>query len=385
MSSMDSNPTGRRRIGWIVIVILAVVAVFALRFHTLSRPGAVASVQELRRINGVPVEIIPAEEKELSAWTTLAGTVKGVVQYPVVSNNSLRVQRIPVREGSHVDAGDVVLHFAQEAPSPMFHSVPQAQAGYDNALADVERLRNLHAEGAVSRQALDHAETRLAVATAQLAEARSSTSLTASQPGVVTSVVTEVGATVSAGRPLIWIARTDTVKATFQAGSRQALELAVGQQAVWKTPEGAAIEGVVGRLDLMADPSTHLLEGEALFANPDGRLLPGLLISFDVRTRYSPDALAIPRESLVSHDGGWAVWVIYDTEGGALRQRNPGGGHEEDHVLTVRLRPVTVGMMTFEWVEIASGLVQGEFVVRHGQSLLADGARVQIVTPGEEG
>ncbi len=263
MSSMDTSSAGRRRIGWIVIVILAVVVVFALRFITLSRPGAVASVQELRQIHGVPVEVIPAEVKELSTWTTLAGTVKGVVQYPVVSNNALRVQSIPVREGNPVAAGDVVLRFAEEAPSPMFHSVPQAQAGYENALADVQRLRNLHAEGAVSRQALDHAETRLAVSTAQLAEARSSTALSAAQPGVVTSILAEVGATVSSGRPLMWIARTDTVKAVFQAGSRQALELAVGQQAIWTTPEGAGIQGVVGRLDLMADAETHLLEGEA--------------------------------------------------------------------------------------------------------------------------
>lgn len=358
-----------RRFGLFVVVLLVIGGAFALRFHTLSRPQAKASVHELRTAGGFPVEVARADLRELATWTTLAGTVRGVVQYAVTSNNSLRVVDLPVREGDRVAPQDMVLRLAEEAPSPMFHSVSQARAGYENALADARRLRNLHAEGAISSQELDHAETRLAVAASSLADAEGSTLLTASEGGVVTSILTEIGATVPTNQPLLWIARTDTVKIVFQAGSRQALELAVGQQAVLTLPDGTQRIGVVSRLDLMADPSTHLLEGEVRFANPDGRLIPGLLMSFDVRTRHRPAALSLPSECLVRTSDGDAVWVV--------------AGDAEAPVAS--LRPIAVGITTTTAFEVTSGLAAHERAIRFGQSLLYEGAPVLLLDQGQEG
>jgi RND family efflux transporter MFP subunit len=368
MTRTDNQRRGRR-LGLIVVVLLVIAGAFALRFHALGRPETAASIAELQRTAGVPVEVARAEERELATWITLAGTVKGVVQYSVTSNNALRVVDIPVREGDRVGQGDVVLRLAEEAPSPMFHSVVQARASYERALVDVRRLRNLYAEGAISRQELDQAETHLAVAASSLADAEGSTALTAAAAGVVTSIVTELGATVPTNKPLLWIARTDTVKVVFQAGSRQALELAIGQQAVLTLPDGELRTGVLSRLDLMADPSTHLLEGEVRFANHDGRLLPGLLLSFAVRTRHRPSALALPTECLVRTDQGDAIWVI------------AGGGDAP----VATLRRVDVGVATTDAFEVTAGLAAHETAVRFGQSLLYEGALVLIVNSGQEG
>ncbi len=368
MTRTDNKRRGRR-LGLTAGVLLVIAAAFALRFQALGRPDTTTSIRQLHQTEGVPVEVARAEMRELATWTTLAGTVKGVVQYSVASNNALRVVGIPVREGDRVAAGDVVLRLTEEAPSPMFHSVAQARAGYENALADARRLRNLYTEGAVSRQDLDHAETRLRVAAAGLADAEGSTALTAAEAGVVTSVLTEVGAMVPTNKALLWIARTDTVKIVFQAGSRQALELAVGQQAVLTLPDGERRTGELSRLDLMADPATHLLEGEVRFANSDGRLLPGLLMSFDVRTSHRPAALAVPSECLVRTGDGDAVWVVRDDGGGPV----------------VSLRRVETGIATVDAVEIAAGLAPHETAVRFGQALLYEGARVLVLRGGQEG
>lgn len=365
-----SHSKGRsRRALLVAVVVLVIAGAFALRFQHLGQPHAMQSIPELHTAQGVPVEVVRVTQRDLSTWTTLAGTVKGAVQYSVASNNALRVVDIPVREGDRVVRGDVVLRLAEEAPSPMFHSVVQARAGYQNALADARRLRNLHAEGAISSRDLDLAETRLAVAASSLADAEGSTLLSASEAGVVTSILTEIGATVPTNRALVWIARTDTVKVVFQAGSRQALELAVGQQAVLGMPDGAQRIGVLSRLDLMADSATHLLEGEALFANPDGRLIPGLLMSVDVRTRHRPGALTLPGECLVRTGGDPAVWVVT--------------GPAEAPIAA--LRPIDVGISTNEAFEITDGLATGETAVRFGQTLLREGARLRVIEGGQGG
>lgn len=358
-----------RALALTAVVLFALAAAFVVRFRALDVTESVAGVRQLHARDGVPVEVVRVERRDLAGWVTLAGTVEGTVQYPVVSNNALRVVGVPVREGDRVAAGDVVLRLADEAPSPMYHSVAQARAAYRNALADARRLRNLQAAGAISQQELDHAETRLAVAAAQLADAEGSTALTASEPGVVTSIQAAVGATARTGQPLLWIARTDTVVAVFTAGSRQALALAEGQQAVWTAPDGTRRTGMITELDLMADPETHLLEGEARFANPAGRLVPGLLISFDVRTEHRPGVLAVPLESVESNGAGPAVWVVEGRDGEPRATR----------------RAVQTGVRTGDLVEVIAGLNDGARVVLFGQTLLEDGARVQIVGGPEEG
>lgn len=362
------NSTNSRRGRNVVItvaVIVAIAAIFGYRFSQLGRDTALASIRSEHERLGVPVETARAEIRDLETWTNLAGTVEGVTQYAVVSNNALRVVGIPVVEGMRVEKGDVVLRLADEAPSPMFHSVSRSRATHDNALREARRMRNLYAEGAVSKQALDNAETALRVAEADLQDAEGSTVLTASEAGVVASVLVLEGDTVSPNAPLVWITDTRRVNVKFEAGSNQALSLALDQMAVLTAPGGHEIVGSLTKLDLMADPDTHLLSGEVTFPNEDGRLVPGLLVSFVVRTDYRVNTLSVPATALV--DEGAALWTVLDE------------GDDGPDAIAART-DVTVGLRTTDRVEIVKGLEDGAVVVLHGQSLLSDGVKVNDVT-----
>lgn len=341
----------------VAVVVVLTAAAFALRFQALGRMQAPASLESVQATLGKPVEVVAADRGDIERWVSLAGTVEGVVQYAVTSTNALRIAAIPVREGETVRAGEVVVRLAREAPTPMVHSYGRARATYDNQVKDVQRLRALHAQGAISDQALDQAETRLRLAEADLQDVEGSTSLVAPQAGVVAAIVVNPGDTAEAGEPLVWIARTDEVKVCFVAGSRQAVNLATGQPAVWSAPDGSRREGTVTRLDLRADPKTHLLAGEALFSNPDGRLVPGLLVTLRIRIDARAGVVRVPAPALVP---GPAVFVV-----------------EEGNV--ARLRPVTIGAAATDVVEITGGLAAGELVVRFGQHGLADGDLVRTV------
>ncbi len=349
----------------LVLGLLALIAVFAVRFASIGRtdvPPSIASVQAER---GKPVEAVTVEAADLETWVTVAGTVEGIVQYPIVSNNSLRIAGLPVREGDPVKAGDVIVRLVREAPNPMVHSYQKARAAYDNALKDVRRLRALFEAGAISEQALDQAETRLEVARVDLEDAEGSTSLTAGQDGLVSRVLIEEGETASAGKPLVWITRTDSVKIVFEVGSRQAVALREGQRAQWIAEgTGRSGEGRVARLDLMADPQTHLLEGEALFPNPDGALVPGLLMSVRILTGHREQVPTLPRECLLTSGTQASVYAIETTGTGDT---------------IARRTAIETGLWTSDCVEVAGGLPPGALVVRYGQSKLEDGEKVYVV------
>jgi RND family efflux transporter MFP subunit len=351
---------------WISVGL--VVALFAFRFWKVSSKESYASISSIQEAEGKPVEVTNASKGNLESWTSLSGTVEGSFQYPVISTNSIAVVGVAKKEGDRVKPGDVLIHLEKGAPNPMLLSYNRSLALYEDAQADAERMRALHKEGAVSKQALDKAELALAVAKGDLANAREGTNLVATHAGVVTSVLVKEGEMANAYAPLMWIARTDSVRVSFEAGAGQAADLKAGQKAVWSSgANGNSGTGAVNTVDLSADPESHLVKGEALFPNPAGRLIPGTVVSFKVLSGDRRGVVRIPAECLVERGGAVIAFVV----------------EAVGDTLVARQRAIKLGLRTPDEVEVVSGLADKDRVVRFGQTLIEDGDRVKIVRGGE--
>lgn len=362
---MNSQSRGPIRIIATVVFVVAVVALFAWRFQVLGVTQSVASVRSVHKDEGKPIEVVSVRRDNLTNHAILAGTVEGIEQYALVSNNRLRVQKIVHSAGSHVEAGDPVILLEKTASSPMQHSYNKYLALYEDAERDSKRMAALFEEGAVSAQALDKARMNLQVARTNLNDAKEATDLHAPLAGQVMSVNVDAGETVTPGNPLAWIARTDSVRVVFQAGSRQALALNVDQPAIWRSPiTGDILPGSVNRLDLAANPRTHLLEGDALFSNLSGQLLPGILVSIEVETGHRNHVLTIPVGALEKTADGYAVFV--------LNTENSSGN-------VVRFQKIEIGMQTSDLIEVTSGLAENDQVVVFGKSILTDGDLVRVI------
>jgi RND family efflux transporter MFP subunit len=368
MRSIREGKSGRgRMILWISLAVVALL--FALRFWQVSGKATVASISSVQETEGKPVEVVAAVVGDLESWTTLAGTVEGAFQYPVVSTNSITVTGVVKKEGDRVKPGEVVIRLEKTAPNPMLHSYNRSLALYQDALADAERMRNLYGEGAISKQVLDKAELALEVAKSDLVNARESTDLVAPYAGIVTSVLVKEGEMASSYEALMWIARTDSVLVRFKAGSRQAMVLRAGQKAIWESRmNGDSGAGVVSKLDLAADPTSHLVNGEALFPNPGRKLMPGILISFRALTGERRGVVKIPTDCLIESQGKLSVYVVRDGKDGKS---------------FAALRALKTGLRTTDEVEIIGGLAKGDRVVKFGQALLEAGDLVKIVRGGE--
>lgn len=353
----------------VILIVVAFIAAFAIRFAVLGQKDSVASIRSIQESEGVPVEAVSAVTGDLEVWNTMAGTVEGIVQYPVVSTNSIQVMDVLRREGDHVNKGDIIIRLEKTSPNPMLHSYARSKALYDDALSDVRRMRVLYDEGAISAQQLEKAEMGLKIAESDLINARAGTDLAAEREGIVTSVTVNPGDMANNGSPVAWVARTDTVIVKFTAGSRQAMVLEKKQRAVWFSSEtGERGEGVISRLDLSADPDTRLLAGEAIFANPDDRLMPGLLVSFRVLTGERRGIVKVPVGCLIQQNGDYGVFVVED-DGTGKR--------------TSKLRIVEPGLRTSDEVEILSGITEGDKVVVFGQTRIEDGSFVKVINDGE--
>ncbi len=341
-----------KRIVWGVLVV-ALVALVAFRIVQASREAPEApEVDEIRARTGIPVEVTSATEGELVVRREFTGVLRGIRSATIRARTGDEILDIPVQVGQRVRAGDVVIRQSSEGS---LASVHQAQASYEQAERNVERLRPLHERGAISDQDWDNALTGLRLAEANLEAARRRVDLESPIDGVVTDLLVNRGAMPEPSDPLARVSDLSRLQVVLQVSPAQARELAVRQPA--RLPDHG-LEGTVSRVALQADPVSRLLEVELTF--PGGTAAasaePGTLVSAQVEVGRRTAALLVPRAAVTEG----VVWVV-DSAGVAHR------------------REVATGLEGGGQVEIREGLVPGERVVVAGATLLSDGAQTRIV------
>jgi RND family efflux transporter MFP subunit len=97
---------------------------------------------------------------------------------------------------------------------------------------------------------------------------------------------------------------------------------------------------------------------EAVAANPDGRLKPGLFATASIQQPQGAPALLIPAHAVETVSGTSRVYVVKGDK--------------------VEERIVTTGQTAGDRVEITSGVAQGEVVALDPKGKLADGMPVRV-------
>lgn len=251
-------------------------------------------------------------------------------------------------------------------------AVAAARARARQTADDEARYRGLVASGAVSasaydriRAAADTARAELSAAQAQSDVARNATGyavLLADADGVVMDTLAEPGQVVSAGQPVVRLARAGQREATVQLP--ETLRPAVGSEAQ-ATLYGTAKQPVSAKLRFLsdaADPVTRTFEARyvldgALAGAPLGATVT-LHITEDNTTRQ---VLQVPLAALYDPGKGPGVWGI------------------SGKPAKVSWRPVQVLGLGDDAASVTGSLRPGEQVVALGAHLLHDGEAVRII------
>lgn len=330
----------------------------ALSLFSVAIGGCGSKDTNGNQIARIPVVTVEAARQDLLRTRDYSGSVEGIRQATVSARLAETIERVNVRKGDAIRAGQTVVVFDQSGPST---SLRQAQAVYDDAQRTYEKFERLFADGAVSELERDSYRTAAEVAKADFESARDAANVLAPISGIVTDVQAKAGRQTLPGSPLVEIAAIDTARVLIDVSVYEARELSKGLavRTHAQLDSNAAGEGWIDQIASSADPNTRMLRVEVLIPNLEHRLLPGMFVTAAVEFERRANAIAVPRDALVYRETGLGAFVIRDS--------------------VAHYIPVTTGAESAGQVEIVSGVSAGDIVVVLGQNNLQDKSPVNPV------
>lgn len=318
------------------------------------------------------VEVVTLQPEEVPTTQEWIGTLDGLVHahvHPQVTGY-LMAQRY--KEGTFVRKGELLYEID---PRPFQALLDQAQARLGKDELDVNRLKPLAREKAVSQQELDDAQQSLLADRAAVDQATVNlgfTKITAPIDGLAGLSRAQIGDLVGPGTDeLTTVSTVDPIKVYFTVGEQEYLRNVSGfvLRAADAAATNAPLEllladgsvhphrGAFFATDNQLDARTGALRIAALFPNPDNRLLPGQYGRVRLTTRRA-GVLLVPQRAVMELQDLHQVAVVDD--------------QQVIHIRTVQMG----GRVGPRWI-VEQGLRPGERVVVEGVQKVRDGSRVQ--------
>jgi RND family efflux transporter MFP subunit len=339
-----------------IVLAVLVVAFIIYRALTLGGGEAPRTAEDVRREEGIPVEVVEAVIGDVEHWEKWAGEIEGTDQAVIESAVMEDVVEVLFDEGESVKAGDVIIRLDRSNPAVMYN---QAKAQYENAKRTFERMEALYEQGAISEQDYDQAKSGFEVAEANWKAAAAALDISSPISGVVTDIMVSPGETADPAQPLALIASTDQVRVELELDEAGAIRVNRGDLVrIESSVSAEVVAGTITSVSMSADPETRLFSAVAVADNPAGLLRAGSYATVWIRTGHSDSTVVLPDDVIVSSDDGARLFVVED----GIANR----------------RQVQLGVTGNGMVEVAEGISPGEMVVTRGKDNIADGDKVMI-------
>ncbi|WP_210465816.1 MULTISPECIES: efflux RND transporter periplasmic adaptor subunit [Rufibacter] len=345
-----------------LIYILVVVVLIGAVAYTLNKNKKEmtekAAVAEIKS-EAIPVTLTEVQSAKLDKSFTAQGNFRPVQSLTLYSETAGQIQRVLKRKGDKVRAGELLV---QVEDNTMSANLATAQANYQKAQKDLERMKNLAAGDAITKRQLEEAQINVASTRAQLVAARQNqgnTRVTAPISGEINEMYIEVGSFLTPGNTKMYdIVNVDRLKLNVKVSEAEVLLISRGQKVKVTANAGGAqeYEGTVTAIGAAADPTLKFdVEVEVKNA-ANNNLRAGMYGTAFFQVADQRDALLLARESIVGSIQDPSVYVVKDNK--------------------AYLRKVKVGVVTQDQVEILDGIQPGEKVVQSGQINLREGIQV---------
>ncbi len=346
-----------------VITTVVLIALFGAIIFTLAKnKKEVESQKQLKTdVSEIATTTALAEMKETNSILNLVGTAMPDKEVTVASESAGKIVQLNFKIGDFVNKGTVL---AKIDDTYKRLSLENAQLNYNKYKEDYERFQVLRKGDAVSETQLRDMKVAYENASIQLENAKKQledTKVVAPFSGFITSKNTELGAYVNVNTAIAGIADIAQLKVTLAVSESNAYLLRAGQQVNVRTDvyPGVVYKGTIANISPKGS-SAHTYPIEIMIANnAKNPLKAGTYLNVEVNTGKTGKALMIPRDAIVSTVKDPSVYVV-----------NNGIAH---------LSKITTGQDYNSYLEVTSGLKEGDQVVTSGQINLADGAKVSII------
>ena len=341
----------------IAVIVVAIAAVIGYRQYQEKQEAAQES----------QVETVTVSRMDLKSTVSATGTIHPIDSVEVSSRITARLKTVNVKENDQVKAGQVLATLdAKDYEAKR----DQAQYKVTNAKAEYDRVSYLYSIGADKQKQVEDAQMNYDTAVSALTQASSDadeTNILAPIDGTVVGEPKTVGtmAVATSDNPtvIMRIANLSSKEIKAKVDETDIGNIAVGQPATF-TVDAFTDKTFTARVTAIAQTDTtnswdttsstttttsssaSVIYYYVTLAvdDPENLLLPAMTARVDIHTADRPDALAIPLSALKTDTTGSYV-VILNSDG------------------TQENRYVETGIYSDEYVEILSGLEDGEKVV----------------------
>lgn len=381
-------------------------------------PQSIAPVSTTA-VTPLSVETRVVRMQSVAANRVLTGTVEPVESVTLTSRVMGQIRQLSAQEGDRVQAGDrlVVIDVAdlQAQGNQAVAGVNIAQSNFQTAQGRVQearaqlveaeaqraeaqleqrRMQMLRAEGAVSQQLLDQANTRVQTAQARIQQIKAGINQSQSAmnqamaqvrqaqaqvkqvsanldygtvvapfSGVVTRRHAEVGAMAGPGQPLVTLESSDRLRFSTQVPESLITQVKQGQSVSIRLDAlNRSVSGMVSQIVPSADPVSRNFTVKVALNNTSG-IIPGMFGRLQLKDEAAAalgerSALVIPQSAVVQQFGITGVYKV-----------------ENDQAV---FQPITTGKTHGSNIEVFSGVAEGDRLVLSPAADLKNGTPVQI-------
>lgn len=378
--SSDESRNKKMRFVSALVLIAVIIGIFYFLTREKEKPAELPIVS-----------VLPAQQENVEIYGEYVGRIKAQQFVEVRARVEGFLEQMLFEEGTHVKKNQVLFIINQDQYAAKVDKA-RAQLKKDEAQArkaerDLERIRPLHEQNAVSQLDLDNAiaayEMALAavnMSKADLDQAEQElgyTMVTSPISGQISERYVDLGTLVGgSGKSLLaTIVKSDTVSVDFSMTALDYLKskernVTFGRKdstRSWQPnvtitlPDNSIYpyKGLVDFAEPQVDPRTGTFSVRAEMPNPQLVLLPGQFTKVKLLLDVRPNATVVPQKSLILEKGGAFIYVMRKDS-------------------TVEKRFIEIGPEFGNNTVVERGLVPGENIVVEGYHKLTPGMKVKV-------
>ena len=335
-----------------------------------------------------PVRYVVVEGSDAATQRTYSGVAKSGQESRLSFQVSGQVLSVPVNVGDTVQKGDTIARmdpadYALQLQNAQA-SAAQSRAQERNAKATYERTRALYENQNASKQDLDADRTAYESARAGLESANQTirlrqrqlgyTHLKAPEPGTLATVDIEVNEYVQAGMLVATLLAGDQIEVSVSVPASIIRSIKKGAEALarFDSLDGRALKGTVTEVGVSSAAGATTFPVTVRLTEGQDQVRAGMTadVTFVLAAAKNGPKYALPTSAVGEDRDGRFVFKVEPGEVG---------------LGVVHRKPVEVGQLLSNGIEINSGVEPGDLVVTAGVSRIYDGLEVRVPPkPGSE-
>nr|WP_315022770.1 efflux RND transporter periplasmic adaptor subunit [uncultured Aminipila sp.] len=347
----------KKKTNKVITIIAAIFIIGLVIFRIVTSMAAPETEQE----SAVNVKTALAEKMSINTTSPITGRVEPIEEVSIVPLASGEITAVYVEIGDKVSKGMTLFQIDGTQLSTTYN---QAKEGLNVAKSSYDRISTLYKEGAVSYQ--DYEQAQAAYLNAQqtftaAGDAYSNCTVTSPINGYVTSKNIAVGSIASPAAPAMTVADVSKLQINTNVSEYIVNDLKVGDTVdVYISTLGKdAYKGVIEAISPAPAAGDLTYPIKISISDDAGQIKAGMFAEIRIISSEKEDTLCVPSDSVIMKNG---TSVVVTLEKGSVPKYNE----------------VTTGIDNGKYVEILSGIKEGETIVISGQQYVTEGTPVNI-------